>query len=77
MVDLQGFIALMPEARGEAACLLKDEGRRRSGGSVEAGDLGFNIDAPAVGFLLIGEPRVEIGPHRLAVEFGPDQVAAV
>jgi len=31
-------------------------------------DLGFDLAAPAIGFVLVGEPRVEIRPHRLAIE---------
>ena len=40
--------------------------RGRSG--VRAGDLGYGLSAPALGFLAIGQALVEIGPHRLAVE---------
>jgi len=45
-----------------------DKPPRYSGSGGEAGDLGFDLCAPARGFLPIGQALVEIRPHRLAVE---------
>ena len=47
--------------------------RRIAGGSEitrrrRDGPLGFDLTAPAISFVLVGEPRVEIRPHRLAIE---------